>query len=151
MRERLTAHRTDPTCAGCHKLMDPMGLALENFDSDAGYRSTENGQPLDTSGELDGIGIHRCGGAWPRAARQSGHRLRVSCGGFIAYATGRAPVRRDMAWIRYLEKSFAEDGYRAPDLMRRIATSENFYRVSAPRRRCWRRAMRADRRRLRNE
>jgi hypothetical protein len=48
-----------------------------------------------------------------------------------SYATGRAPARRDMAWIRYLEKSFAEDGYRAPELMRRIAASENFYRVAA--------------------
>jgi hypothetical protein len=37
-----------------------------------------------------------------------------------------------MAWIRYLERSFADDGYRAPDLMRRIATSENFYRIAAP-------------------
>jgi len=55
MRDRLTAHRTDPTCAGCHKLMDPIGLALENFDSDAGYRTAENGQSLDMSGELDGI------------------------------------------------------------------------------------------------
>jgi hypothetical protein len=61
MRDRLTAHRTDPTCAGCHKLMDPPGLALENFDSDAGYRIAENGQPLDTRGEL------------PRDSRQSRH------------------------------------------------------------------------------
>jgi hypothetical protein len=55
MRDRLTAHRTDPACAGCHKLMDPMGLALENFGSDAGYRTAENGKLLDTRGELDGV------------------------------------------------------------------------------------------------
>ncbi len=55
MRDRLTAHRTDPTCAGCHKLMDPIGLALESFDSDAGYRTSENGVLIDTSGELDGV------------------------------------------------------------------------------------------------
>ena len=40
-------------------------------------------------------------------------------------------MRRDMAWIRYLERSFAQDGFRATDLMRRIATSDNFYRVTA--------------------
>jgi hypothetical protein len=49
-----------------------------------------------------------------------------------SYATGRAVARRDMPWIRFLEQSFAADGYRAPDLLRRIAASENFYRVTAP-------------------
>jgi hypothetical protein len=133
MRERLTAHRTDPTCAGCHKLMDPMGLALENFDSDAGYRSAENGQPLDTSGELDGIEFTDAAGLG-RALHDNPATGPCFVRRLYAYATGRPAVRRDMAWIRYLEKSFADDGYRAPDLMRRIAVSENFYRVavSAP-------------------
>jgi uncharacterized protein DUF1592/uncharacterized protein DUF1588/uncharacterized protein DUF1585/uncharacterized protein DUF1595/uncharacterized protein DUF1587 len=130
MRERLTAHRTDPTCAGCHKLMDPMGLALENFDSDAGFRSTENGQPLDTSGELDGAAFTDAAGLG-RALHDNPATAPCFVRRLYAYATGRAPVRRDMAWIRYLEKSFAADGYRAPELMRRIATSENFYRVTA--------------------
>ena len=130
MRERLTAHRTDPTCAGCHKLMDPMGLALENFDSDAGYRSEENGQPLDTSGELDGIEFTDAAGLG-RALHDNPATGPCFVRRLYSYATGRAPARRDMAWIRFLEKSFAEDGYRAPELMRRIATSQNFYRVSA--------------------
>ena len=130
MRERLTAHRTDPSCAGCHKLMDPMGLALENFDSDAGYRSAENGQPLDTSGELDGIEFSDAAGLG-RALHENPATAPCFVRRLYSYATGRPAARRDMAWIRYLEKSFAEDGYRAPDLMRRIATSENFYRVTA--------------------
>jgi hypothetical protein len=131
MRERLTAHRTDPTCAGCHRLMDPMGLALENFDSDAGYRSAENGQPLDTSGELDGTEFTGAAGLG-RALHDNPATGPCFVRRLYSYATGRAPVRRDMAWVRYLEKRFAEDGFRAPALMRRIATSENFYRVTAP-------------------
>jgi len=131
MRARLTAHRTDPTCAGCHKLMDPMGLALENFDSDAGYRTTENGEPLDTSGELDGFEFTDAAGLG-RALHDNPATGPCFVRRLYSYATGRPPARRDMPWIRYLEKGFAEDGYRAPDLMRRIATSENFYRVSAP-------------------
>jgi len=130
MRERLTAHRTDPTCAGCHRLMDPIGLALENFDSDAGYRSAENGQPLDTSGELDGAAFTDAAGLG-RALHDNPATGPCFVRRLYSYATGRAPVRRDMAWIRYLEKSFADDGYRAPELMRRIAASENFYRVTA--------------------
>jgi hypothetical protein len=129
MRERLTAHRTDPTCAGCHKLMDPMGLALENFDSDAGFRSVENGQPLDTSGDLDGMEFTDAAGLG-RALHDNPSTGPCFVRRLYSYATGRAPARRDMPWVRYLERSFAEDGYRAPDLMRRIASSENFYRVT---------------------
>ena len=131
MRARLTAHRTDPTCAGCHKLMDPMGLALENFDSDAGYRTAENGQPIDTSGELDGIEFTDAAGLG-RALHDNPATGPCFVRRLYSYATGRAVARRDMAWIRYLEKSFADDGYRPPDLMRRIATAENFYRVTVP-------------------
>jgi hypothetical protein len=111
--------------------MDPMGLALENFDSDAGYRTTENGEPLDTSGELDGIEFTDAAGLG-RALHDNPATGPCFVRRLYSYATGRPPARRDMPWIRYLEKGFAEDGYRAPDLMRRIATSENFYRVSAP-------------------
>lgn len=131
MRERLTAHRTDPTCAGCHKLMDPMGLALENFDSDAGYRSAENGQPLDTSGELDGMEFTDAAGLG-RALHDNPATAPCLVRRLFAYATGRPAARRDMPWIRYLEKSFAEDGFRAADLMRRIAASGNFYRTLEP-------------------
>jgi hypothetical protein len=131
MRDRLTAHRTEPTCAGCHKLMDPIGLALENFDSDAGYRTAENGQPLDTSGELDGVAFSDAAGLG-RAIHDNPATGACLARRLYSYATGRAPARRDMAWIRSLEKGFAADGYRVPDLMRRIATSENLYRVAAP-------------------
>jgi len=131
MRERLTVHRTNPTCAGCHKLMDPMGLALENFDSDASYRTSENGQPLDTSGELDGIAFSDAAGLG-RAMHDNPATGACLVRRMYAYATGRAPARRDMPWIRYLEKSFAQDGYRTPELMRRIAISENYYRIAAP-------------------
>lgn len=131
MRERLTVHRTEPTCAGCHKLMDPIGLALENFDSDGEYRLTENGEPLDTSGELDGIHFSDAAGLG-RAMHDNPATGACLVRRLYSYATGRAPARRDMPWIRYLESGFVADGYRAPELMRRIAASENFYRVGPP-------------------
>ena len=53
-RERLAAHRANPVCAGCHKMTDPIGLALENFDGAGQYRDTERGAPIDASGSLDG-------------------------------------------------------------------------------------------------
>jgi Protein of unknown function (DUF1592)/Protein of unknown function (DUF1588)/Protein of unknown function (DUF1585)/Protein of unknown function (DUF1595)/Protein of unknown function (DUF1587) len=131
MRDRLTAHRTDPTCAGCHKLMDPIGLALESFDSDAGYRAFENGRLIDTSGELDGVAFSDAAGLG-RAIHDNPATGACLARRLYSYATGRAPARRDMAWIRFLEKRFADSGYRVPDLMRQIAASENFYRVAPP-------------------
>ena len=131
MRDRLSAHRTDPTCAGCHKLMDPMGFALESFDSDGGHRATENGQPLDTSGELDGIPFTDAVGLG-KAMHDNPATGACLVRREYSYATGRGAARRDMAWIRYLEKGFAADGYRVPELMRRIALSKNLYRVSPP-------------------
>ena len=52
LRERLEVHRADPTCASCHKRMDPIGLAMENFDAVGRWRDAEGDQPIDASGEL---------------------------------------------------------------------------------------------------
>jgi hypothetical protein len=52
LRERLEVHRADPTCASCHKRMDPIGLAMENFDAVGRWREMEGDQPIDASGEL---------------------------------------------------------------------------------------------------
>ncbi|MCB9525903.1 MAG: DUF1592 domain-containing protein [Myxococcales bacterium] len=53
-REKLARHAADPTCAGCHQFMDPLGLALENFDALGAWRTTENGHPIDARGEFRG-------------------------------------------------------------------------------------------------
>ena len=131
MRERLTAHRTEATCAGCHKLIDPMGLALENFDSDGSYRLTENGVRLDTRGELDGVAFSDAPGLG-RAMHDNPAATACLVRRMYSYATGRAATRGDMPWLRSLEKTFAADGYRPIELMRRIGDSQNLYRVAAP-------------------
>ena len=130
-RERLTAHRTNPACAGCHKLIDPMGLALENFDSAGGYRATENGAPIDASGELDGIKFADATGLG-RAVHDNPATSSCLVNRLYSYAAGRVPSKGETEWMRYLDKSFAADGYRFDSLLRRIATSEALYRVSAP-------------------
>ncbi len=56
-RERLTQHETDPTCAGCHKEMDPIGLGFEAFDGIGRYRTSDGGQPVDASGALTGTDV----------------------------------------------------------------------------------------------
>lgn len=131
MRERLTAHRTDPTCAGCHKLMDPAGLALENFDSDAGFRQRENGQRLDTRGELDGMSFSDAAGLG-RALHDNPATSSCLVRRVYTYAAGRAAGRQELPWLRALDQLFADDGYRLPALLRHIASSSSLYRVAAP-------------------
>jgi len=52
-RERLTAHRDNPTCAGCHKITDPIGLGMENYDAIGQFRAAENGAAIDASGTFE--------------------------------------------------------------------------------------------------
>src|SRR5260221_76419 len=62
-RDRLHVHATNASCAGCHKIMDPMGLALEHFDGAGAYRATEQGAPLATRGALDGKAFNDADGS----------------------------------------------------------------------------------------
>ena len=62
-RQRLAMHESQASCAVCHKMMDPLGLTLENFDAIGKYRSTDQGQPIDVSGDLDGTKLQRTGRA----------------------------------------------------------------------------------------
>lgn len=55
-RERFAQHSADPSCAGCHKLIDPVGFAFEGYDGIGRFRATENGFPIDTTGEVFGAG-----------------------------------------------------------------------------------------------
>ena len=54
LKEKLAQHREDPACAGCHDLIDPLGFTFEHFDAIGQYRDTDNGNPIDATGELDG-------------------------------------------------------------------------------------------------
>jgi hypothetical protein len=128
-RERLKAHASIPTCAGCHKLTDPIGLALENFDGAGGFRDNENGAAIDTSGELDGIKYHDAAGLGA-ALHDNANTTSCLVTRLYGYAAGRMPVKNEAPWLGYLNKHFAADGYRLPELMRRIATSDALYAVS---------------------
>ncbi len=130
-RERLTAHVSNPVCAGCHKLTDPMGLALENFDGVGSYRTTENGVEIDASGGLDraqftnAAGLGKALAASPASTSCVLNRL-------VSYGLGRMPDRAEMPWVKDLEKRFVEDGYSVFNLMERIANDPAFYKASAP-------------------
>jgi hypothetical protein len=129
MRERLTAHRSNPVCAGCHRITDPIGLSLENFDGAGEFRLTENGVPIDARGSLDGkdfaspIGLAQALHDDPQIPACLVQRL-------YGYAVGGLEKRDSQVMLPYLNQRFAEEGYRLPDLLRTIALSNAFAEVS---------------------
>lgn len=130
-RERLDVHNQEPSCAGCHKLMDPIGLALEQFDGAGQFRTTENETMIDTTGELDGIPYEDAIGLG-QALRDNPSATSCLANRLYSYAAGRMPVNSERQWIAYLEQKFAEEGYKVPALLREIILSDAFYRVVPP-------------------
>jgi hypothetical protein len=130
-RDRLTAHRTEPTCAGCHKIIDPIGLGLENFDGAGQLRQQENGAAIDASGTLDGIAFGDAAGLG-KALHDDPATASCLVSNAYRYASGRAVAAGEQEWMAWLQQRFAADGYRFPDLLRAIATSDAFYRISPP-------------------
>jgi len=130
-RARLQAHSTEPMCAGCHKITDPIGLSLENFNGAGGWQTVENGEKINTSGSLDGAAFDD--GAGLGKALQANPAVpsclvdRVS-----SYALGRKANNAESLWIEELKTHFAESGYALPNLMQEVATSPEFFRASAP-------------------
>ena len=130
-RQRLDAHSVQPACAGCHKITDPIGLALEHFDGVGQLRFDENGEKIDTGGDLDGtpytdaLGLGKAMRDHPAVSSCVVRRL-------WAYATGRPVDNATTPYVNYLDKSFSKNGYRLPELLEQIATSDAFYAVGKP-------------------
>jgi hypothetical protein len=127
LRHRLEAHRSNPVCASCHKIMDPIGLSLENFDQIGGWRERDAGAPIDASGQLvDGTQLR--GPADLREALLSRKDAFVTAATerLFTYALGR-PVRYDdMPRVRAIVRRAARDDYRFSSLILGIVDSAPF-------------------------
>jgi hypothetical protein len=130
-RERLTIHNTEKTCASCHALVDPIGLALEQFDGASQFRTIENDARIDTAGELDGVKFEDAAGLGAALAK-SPAVTNCIVNRSLAYARGRAAGKGDNEVLAWLHERFAADGYRLRGLLESIATSDAFYAVAAP-------------------
>jgi hypothetical protein len=127
-RERVNVHLEDPVCAGCHKITDPTGLALESFDGAGRYRVAENGATIDTSGELDGVQFDNVVGLG-KALRDNSSLPSCLVNRLYSYGTGGAAKAPDRPLLKYFGAEFAEAGYQLPRLLRTIVLSEAFRRV----------------------
>ncbi len=132
-RDRVAFHLENPVCAGCHRITDPIGLALENFDGSGRYRTSERGVSIDTSGSLDGKEFTDVVGL---AAALHGHPGLTSClvRRVYSYGTGSQTTNQDANVLKYFNARFEAVGYRVPDLLRAIALSPAFaeFKEAAP-------------------
>ena len=129
VRDRLTEHRDNPTCAGCHMLMDPIGLALEVFDASGVYRTLENGAPIDTSGEWLG---QEYNDVRELAIMLKEDPTLTSCLVQRAYnyGTAREPTRAEVQWLNTTHSQLRNEGVYWRELMQRISRNPDFYTVS---------------------
>ena len=116
LREQMTLHRKNPPCAGCHKLMDPIGFALENFDADGKWRTKQGGDggtPIDASVEL-------CDGTAGRRARRTAAGAAALLAAvrphvtekMMTYALGRGVEYYDMPVVRSIVRDAAKNDNR---------------------------------------
>jgi hypothetical protein len=127
LRQRLELHRSSPVCASCHRLMDPIGFSLENFDNTGKWRTRDGKTPIDATGSLvDGTRLN--GPATLRQALLA--KSDVFAGVFaerlLTYAAGRAMRPQDMPAVRAITRTAAQDRYKFSAFVTAIVKSAPF-------------------------
>jgi hypothetical protein len=134
VRERLEMHRANPTCAACHAIMDPMGLALENFDLVGRWREQEDGHPIDATAELtDGTRLSGPGDLRRALLSRSDAFVTSLTRRLLTYALGRELEYYDEPVVRSVVRAAAAEGTTLPALVQAIVASDAFRkRVKSP-------------------
>lgn len=127
VRQRMEEHRANPACSSCHRLIDPLGLALENFDATGAWRTKDGAAVVDAGGVLyDGTRMD--GPAGLRAALLS-HKdvfLLSFTERLMTYALGRRVEAEDMPAVRGVIRAAASNGYRLSAFVNGVVTSRAF-------------------------
>jgi hypothetical protein len=127
MRKQLEAHRKNPTCASCHRRMDPLGFGLENFDAVGAWRTEDGKFPIDATGSLpDG---REFDGPTELTAILTEDReafTRCLTGKLLTYALGRGLERSDRRTVKTISADVAKADYRFSSLVLGIVNSRPF-------------------------
>jgi hypothetical protein len=137
VREMIAKHRASVTCASCHAVMDPLGLALENFDATGMWRDRDRyaGAAIDASGVLpDGTPVNGPDDLRKALLRNPGQFAQTFTEGLLTYATGRKLEYYDMPAVRRIVRGTAAGDYRFSALVQGVVRSEQFRmrRVAQP-------------------
>ena len=126
-RERMEMHRANPACSSCHKFMDPIGLALDNFDVTAKWRVRENGAPLDTRGDFyDGTPVSTPVELSAALLKRPTPLVRTFTENLLAYALGRRVEYFDQPAIRAITRAAAANDYRMSSFIMGVIKSDAF-------------------------
>ena len=127
LRERMERHRASPTCAGCHKVMDPLGFALENFDATGAWRTRETGLPIDASGQLaDGSQVDGVVALRNALVARPDVFVRTLTEKLMTYGLGRGLQYYDMPVVRDIVRKAERQDYRFSGIIMGIVTSPPF-------------------------
>ncbi|MBV9769867.1 MAG: DUF1592 domain-containing protein, partial [Bryobacterales bacterium] len=127
MRQTMEAHRTNPVCASCHKIFEPIGLALENFDAVGTWRTEDAGSPIDASGVLvDGSKVDGVASLRDMLVRRSDQFARVVTEKMLTYALGRGVEYQDMPLVRSIVRESSESQYKFSSIVLGIVKSAPF-------------------------
>jgi mono/diheme cytochrome c family protein len=135
VREMIAKHRASPQCASCHAVMDPLGLALENFDATGMWRDRDRhaGQAIDASGVLpDGTKVNGPDDLRTALLRRPEQFAQTFVEGLLTYATGRAPQHTDMPTVRRIVRAAAANDYRFSTIVQAVVKSDQFRMRRAP-------------------
>ena len=133
VRERMEQHRSNPQCTSCHRVIDPLGLALENFDATGKWRIRDGGMPVDTSGQLfDGASITGSAGLRDALLRHKDVVLLSFTRSLMTYALGRRVEAADMPAVRRIIRNAAAQNYRISAFVTGIAESDAFRLAKLP-------------------
>jgi hypothetical protein len=126
-RERMELHRSNPQCRSCHLFMDPIGLALDNFDVTGRWRLRENGSPLDTRGDFyDGTPVSSPAELRQVLLKRPIPLIRTFTQNLMAYALGRRIEYYDQPAVRRIAVSAEAGGYRINDFIVGVVLSDAF-------------------------
>jgi hypothetical protein len=127
MRQRMEKHRENPVCASCHKVMDPIGLALENFDAIGRWRELDGESPIDASGVLtDGTRVSGAVDLRQALLQRPEVLVGTMTEKLMTYALGRGLEATDLPAVRTVVRDAARDQYRFSALVKGVVTSTPF-------------------------
>ena len=127
VRERMEEHRSNPVCASCHKMMDPIGFALENFDAIGSWRTKDSGFPVDASGQLfDGTKLDGPVSLRNAILNHSDAFLGSFTENLLAYGLGRVLDTYDMPAVRSIEREAAQHSNRFSSFILGAVNSASF-------------------------
>jgi hypothetical protein len=132
MREQMERHRGSPVCASCHKMMDPPGLALENFDAVGAWRTHDAGQPIDPATQLaDGSTVDGVSALRTALVRYPDPFVGTLTEKLMIYALGRGLRSQDMPAVRRIARDSRDDGFRFSAIVTGVVRSQSFRMRSA--------------------